>query len=166
MCQSLLLFDAEQMDVTLGKWFIWMPVQRFNRTGQGQGDLRLQHSQGFLLDKALDWNSQDLSSVVWWPSASLFTPTQHPYKNVIMILTSFVTELWGLVLKIQFKSKVVVSPCTKLELWWDRIWTTYMQWRDSKLHWWFNLRKCLKREMWAPVMELVWIIYSMQVQWH
>lgn len=41
-----------------------MPVQRFNRTGQGQGDLRLQHSQGFLLDKALDWNSQDLSSAL------------------------------------------------------------------------------------------------------
>jgi len=39
-----------------------MPVQRFNRTGQGQGDLRLQHSQVFLLDKAPDWNLQDLSS--------------------------------------------------------------------------------------------------------
>lgn len=41
-----------------------MPVQHFNRTGQGQGDLRLQQSQGFLLDKALDWNSQDLSSAL------------------------------------------------------------------------------------------------------
>lgn len=41
-----------------------MPVQHFNRTGQGQGDLRLQHSQGFLLDKALDWNLQDLSSAL------------------------------------------------------------------------------------------------------
>lgn len=41
-----------------------MPVQRFNRTGQGQGDLRLQHSQGFLPDKALDWNSQDLTSAL------------------------------------------------------------------------------------------------------
>lgn len=42
-----------------------MPVQHFNRTGQGQGDLRLQHSQGFLLDKALDWNLQDLSPALF-----------------------------------------------------------------------------------------------------